>query len=307
MAGQRAVTFSTVPEVRTVEDLFAIATAMEHEAACRYAELAERLEGQGDSSLAALFRRLEREESGHEDGLGAWADRQGITPSPSLDFQWDLPEIASDEDFAEAGGDFLATPGRVLAMAVRNEERAFAFYTNVAAKTSDTEVRSYAEAMAREELNHVALLRLERRRARRQERGAGVADFPTDALPIEAEDLARHLRDAAREATARWRNLAQIAETAGDRTTAALFRMLVRDETDDNGKRSPDRAAHSSPGGTIRDGLRDEARQAETAYDVLMAVAEKAPDEDVVARAQTAAEAELLRLALLRDRLAALS
>jgi rubrerythrin len=307
MPGQRTVTFSTVPEVRTVEDLFAIATAMEREAARRYAELANRLERQGEAPLAVLFRRLEREESGHEDGLGAWAGRQGITSSPTLGFQWDMPEITSDEDFAEAGGDFLATPWRVLAMAVRNEERAFAFYANVAAKASDADVRRYAEAMAREELNHVALLRGERRRAWRQERQGRAADAPAAEIPADAEALDRYLRDGTREGSARWRNLALAAEAAGDGTTAALFRVLVSEEADDKGSRRTADLSVVPPERTIRGLLRDEARRTEAAYDVLMSVAEKARDDDVIAKAQTAAQAALLRLALLRDRLAALS
>lgn len=302
MARQRPVTFSTVPEVRTVEDLFAIATAMEHEAARRYAELADRLERLGETDLVALFRRLEQEENGHEDGLGAWAGRQGITPSPTLDFQWDMPEIATEEDFAEAGGDFLATPWRVLAMAVRNEERAFAFYANVAAKTSDPAVRTYAEAMAREELNHVSLLRRERRQAWRKERRDGAATGPAE-LPADADALDHHLSDAARAASARWLTLAGAAEAAGDRTTAALFRMLTRD---DAGGADLGVAARPSEGG-VRDWLRDEARRSEATYDALMAMTEKTRDETIVTRAQAAAEAELFRLALLRDRLAALS
>lgn len=303
MAAQRPVTFSTVPEVRTVEDLFAIATAMEREAARRYAELTRRLERQGETGLAALFHRLEQEENGHEDGLGAWAGRQGIAPSPSLDFQWDMPEIVTEDDFAEAGGDFLATPWRILAMAVRNEERAFAFYANVAAKTPDPEVRRYAEAMAREELNHVALLRAERRKAWREERRGGAADGGPREIPAEADALERHLRDTASAASARWRTLAGAAETANDRTTATLLHMLIGDEADDRteGETFP------PPKGSVRDWLRDEARRSEAAYDALMAVAEKARDEKAVARAQAAAEAELFRLALLRDRLAALS
>lgn len=302
MARQRPVTFSTVPEVRTVEDLFAIATAMEHEAARRYGELADRLERLGETDLVALFRRLEQEENGHEDGLGAWAGRQGITPSPTLDFQWDMPEIATEGDFAEAGGDFLATPWRVLAMAVRNEERAFAFYANVAAKTSDPAVRAYAEAMAREELNHVSLLRRERRQAWRKERRDGAATGLAE-LPADADALDRHLSGAARAASARWLTLAGAAEAAGDRTTAALFRMLTRDDAGGSDRG----VAAGPPEGGVRDWLRDEARRSEATYDALMAMTEKTRDETIVTRAQAAAEAELFRLALLRDRLAALS
>lgn len=306
MAERRAVTFSTVPEVRTVEDLFAIATAMEHEAACRYGELAERLDRLGEASLAALFRRLEQEEGGHEDGLGAWAGRQGFTPSPTLDFQWDLPEIATEEDFAEAGGDYLATPWRVLAMAVRNEERAFAFYINVAAKAPDAEVRRYAEAMAREELNHVALLRLERRRAWRQEHEDVPRDAPVVKIPTDAESLEFYLREAERAASARWRSLAQAAEAAGDDATATLFRALLR-EISDHGGSAAECPPAPSPEESIRDLVRDEARRTETAYDRLIAVVDAARDETVVAAAQTAAEDQLSRLALLRDRMAALS
>jgi rubrerythrin len=50
-------------------------------------------------------------------------------------------------------------------MAVRNEERAFAFWSYVAAHAQSTEVRQAAETMAHEELEHVSILRRERRNA----------------------------------------------------------------------------------------------------------------------------------------------
>ena len=51
------------------------------------------------------------------------------------------------------------TPYRVLTIAVRNEERAFAFWSYVAAHADGEEVRLAAETMAKEELEHVAAFR----------------------------------------------------------------------------------------------------------------------------------------------------
>ncbi|MBB4279229.1 hypothetical protein GGE12_007042 [Rhizobium mongolense] len=50
-------------------------------------------------------------------------------------------------------------------IAVRNEERAFEFWTYVASSAPTQEMRSAAERMAREVLGHVATLRRERRHA----------------------------------------------------------------------------------------------------------------------------------------------
>ena len=58
-------------------------------------------------------------------------------------------------------------------MAVRNEERAFAFWSYVAAHAEVAEVRQAAETMAHEELGHVSILRRERRNAFHAERRSG--------------------------------------------------------------------------------------------------------------------------------------
>lgn len=307
MAGQQTVTFSTVPEVRTVEDLFAIATAMEHEAADRYGDFAGRMERLGNGALAALFRRLEKEESGHEDGLGEWARRRGIVPSPSFTFRWEMPETLTEQQFAEAGGDFLATPWRVLVMAAANEERAFAFYANIAAKTSDPDVRTYAEAMAREELGHVALLRLERRRAWRKEHPEqGAGSLPED-VPVNLSAFDRRNRDATCETLRRWQSAARTAAAAGDIVTAELFGALIGEEAARLPESMPaEECAVAPPGIDVREVLREETRRVETSYDFMMAVAEKSSDEAVIGKAQVEAREKLSQLARLSDRLAAL-
>jgi rubrerythrin len=308
MAEEREVTFSTVPEIRTVEDLFAIAAAMEKEAGRRYGELAAAMARAGNAPLADLFDRLGREEEGHADGLDQWAGRERVRPSADLNFSWDLPETASEDEFAEAGGRYLASPWRVLAMAVRNEERAFAFYINVAARTADARVRAYAEAMAREELNHVARLRLERRRAWRREHGPEERNESADA-PADLAGLERFIAAAALDAATRRRVCARALRAAGDAETAALLAALA-DEAEASvaatgEKPNADAVAAATPGRPARDLLREEARHTEAIYDALMAAADGARDERTVACAHSAAEQALSALARLRDRLAA--
>ena len=63
-----------------------------------------------------------------------------------------------------------SVPYQALAFAVRNEERAFAFYTYVSAETVDHGVRALAEDLARDELDHASRLRRLRRRAFHKDR-----------------------------------------------------------------------------------------------------------------------------------------
>lgn len=150
--------------VKSLDELFAIAHAMEHEAAERYADIASRMNDEGNPGLAAVFERLSADEKGHLDQVAHWSEQvRGKAPDPAL-IRWKLPETFDDE------GAFTIDPGlqsayRALAMAVRNEERAFAFWSHVAAQATVLEIQEAAEVMAREELDHVATLRRERRRA----------------------------------------------------------------------------------------------------------------------------------------------
>jgi hypothetical protein len=88
-----------------------------------------------------------------------------------------------------------------LAIAARNEERAFAFWSYVAAFAEKSDIKKAAEAMAGEELRHVAMLRKERRRtyhgehdARRQALRTGAAPDQIDAASSSAVSLRRLAR-----------------------------------------------------------------------------------------------------------------
>jgi rubrerythrin len=150
--------------VKSLEELFAIAAAMEQEAAARYAEIAARMRQEGDPALAEVFERLSADEQGHLDSIVHWSERtKGQGPDPAR-IRWVAPETFDDEGVATAHPRLLSAY-RALSMAVRNEERAFAFWSYVAAHAATPEVRQAAETMAHEELGHVATLRRERRQA----------------------------------------------------------------------------------------------------------------------------------------------
>ena len=155
--------------VKSLEELFAIAAAMEQEAATRYAEIAARMRQEGDPALAEVFERLSADEQGHLDSVVHWSEKtKGQAPDPAR-IRWELPETFDDEGAATAHPRLLSAY-RALSMAVRNEERAFAFWSYVAAHAEVPEIRQAAEAMAHEELGHVATLRRERRSAFHAER-----------------------------------------------------------------------------------------------------------------------------------------
>jgi hypothetical protein len=116
--------------------------------------------------------------------------RLGKAPDPAL-VRWDAPETFDAQTAAEMKASRLMTPYRALAMAVRNEERAFAFWSYLAAYSHDPEIKKAAEAMAQEELGHVATLRKERRRAYHREHDGMRAS--RQAGDIDAGELERRL------------------------------------------------------------------------------------------------------------------
>ncbi|ODR92818.1 ferritin-like domain-containing protein [Sinorhizobium alkalisoli] len=139
-------------------ELLSLARAMEQEAIDGYVALAARMRTENRPDLAAVFERLIAEEKGHLGKVDQWlGDRK---PEPVS-----LAEPLFDDEGAGVVSPELLTSYRAFSMAVRNEERAFVFWSYAAAHAPSEEIRQAAERMAREELGHVATLRRERRRA----------------------------------------------------------------------------------------------------------------------------------------------
>jgi rubrerythrin len=178
--------------LRSLDELFALASAMEREAATKYVELAEEMQRQNRSALAVVFTELAAAEREHVDSVTRWSQsRRGKAPDPAL-VRWQAPQTFDSDMTAEIKASKLMTPYRALAMAVRNEERAFAFWSYLAAFAEDPEIKKAAEAMAGEELGHVATLRKARRRAYHQENDAS-RSATGKAEQIDAAVLERQL------------------------------------------------------------------------------------------------------------------
>lgn len=151
--------------IHSTAELISIALAAEREAIQRYSELAAKMREHGNDEAGALFERMIDEERAHEKQLSEWAALKGLAISTDVGpVGWEDPGVAKIYD-AEAKDPDQSTPYKALAFAVHNEERAFRFYSYVAANSKDPDVCYHAEVLAHEELGHAALLRAQRRRA----------------------------------------------------------------------------------------------------------------------------------------------
>ncbi|MGO9360196.1 MAG: ferritin family protein [Xanthobacteraceae bacterium] len=258
-----------------------MATALEREAAARYRALSARMARQGDASMAAQFNLLADIEDRHASHV---AERgQALLGHAPLarNAGWDLP---SNYDEEEARGATLGAY-QALAFAVRNEERAFAFYTYVSAEAKDPGVRALAEELARDELEHAALLRHHRRRAFHTERPRAVE------IPHSVDDLRAWAQRWYGEAAAAHAALAKALEEGGEAEDAAIFRRLAEDEN---------KAADGAVGAAIpklrsaADGL----RLLEEGFDRFALIGDRSDNERVVAEAQRLAGEMIARLAL---------
>lgn len=268
--------------LHSLDELFALADAMEREAANRYSELADAMAAQKRDDLATVFAELAAAEREHVDSVTRWSrTRRGKAPDPSL-VRWEAPETFDTETMAELKASHLLTPYRALSMAVRNEERAFAFWSYVAAFTADAEIRRAAEAMAREELGHVATLRKARRRAYHREHDlpeGRVASRPVDAGALESR-LATHLAEL-----------------------EAGLEGLSRNRAHELREETTEMAAGAAGFGTFPAALQDSDTQAlaEALTDAYLDGAERSDDAARVEALQALAARAIARLAWLRS------
>ena len=267
--------------VRSVEDLMAIAQALEQEAALRYRALSARMAKQGDTTLAEQFEVLADIEDRHASHV---ADRSRTLLGHAPDLvrvRWEVPSGCYEEDVRGAS----LSAYQALAFAVRNEERAFAFYTYVAAEAEDPDVRALAEDLARDELQHAALLRHHRRRAYHAERP------PAPEVPQNVDALRALARRWDAEAAVAHAALAKALDEVGEAEDSLIFRRLAaQEEIAANGA-----VATAVPKlRSAADGL----RLLEQGFDRYALIGERSEDERVVAEAQSLAGEMIGRLAL---------
>lgn len=175
--------------VKSMPELLALARAMEQDAVAGYVALAARMLAENRPDLAAVFDQLVAEEEGHLENVDRWRAESGggIIAVPVL-----VPEALFNDEGAGVVAPTLLSSYRAFSMAVRNEERAFVFWTYVAAHAPSQDIQVAAERMAKEELGHVATLRRERRLAFHAGRRAASKTANAD-LPMLEMQLTDHL------------------------------------------------------------------------------------------------------------------
>jgi rubrerythrin len=262
---------------------------MESDAVARYTETAAQLRQQGADGLAAVFEDLAQTERGHVDQVNAWAKhRDGAAPAKTA-LPWAVPDT-HDAPPAEMAQSRLLTPYLALASAVRHEERAFAFWTYVSAHAQRADVKEAAERMALEELEHVSILRRERRRAFHSERQSSAAL----AAPVVLSSLAPLERRLAsfieqHPAAAAGHEFAPTIVADARRAADTLDRIAEGDSL-----------VLSLP--NIPSGAQDDPiAMSEYLAEAYLRFAEAATDPDVLAAMQALAGIAVYRLATLRS------
>ncbi len=294
-----AVELQTPPSDVTAENLAQIAVSLERAAAATYCRLAEEMGKLHNPAAVEMFERLVAVEQEQEQEVIGQVKKLGLPVPPATTAP---PEDKTGEAEDRAAHDLVLTPWRALNLAVQNERNAFEFFTSIAANSEDDEVQQQAESFASLKLEHLTLLRLERKRAyRTAERTRLEAivgrDIPRTftAFEVSADRLLTALRES-------YQRLGNDAEIAGDGETAGLLRELAGQiEADRRASPPPE----EEPVALVTEILRAALRETEAAFDAFMAVAENATDEEMAKAAQTLAATCVRRLERLRDRLTA--
>ena len=203
--------------VETMDELLAIAFQMEQEAISNYSDLADRMRREGRPDMVPVFEQLAGEEAQHLDNVVQWSERTSGSKPDLAKLKWE-PADTFDDEGANAIAPELLSAYRAFSMAVRNEERAFLFWTYVAAQTDQERLRIAAEQMAREELGHLSTLRRERRRAFHAQRAEAqqAAKFELPELELKFHDLLQAL--AARQRGSGAQKLEIAAQNARERS-----------------------------------------------------------------------------------------
>lgn len=130
---------------------------MANAAISRYAAQAQRMRRDGAIPLALTYDALAQQQREQIGRTLSRAPMGAASPYPIA-----MEGVLDDEDTDTVAAELL-DPYRIFAVAVRNGERAFAFWSYAAAHAPSAEVREEAEYLAGQELVRVSWLRRKRR------------------------------------------------------------------------------------------------------------------------------------------------
>jgi rubrerythrin len=160
---------------RDLQELYAHALALEHEAARRFAELERYTRDAGMHHIADAFQSIDKEEREQYELLAVGiSERELPKVSP-----WEYaPHFLGPQVEVERAP---RTAREALALAIALERRTRNFYVDVAENTSDDAMCAFAGEMTVDEGRHIA--RLERLLAREPDPGAACPG-EGDVLPL---------------------------------------------------------------------------------------------------------------------------
>lgn len=137
----------------SLEQFYAHALAIEHEAAERYDEFAAWFDDRGEEVLAGLARNLAERERDHFHRL--LADSRGLELAPVSAQRYHWLEDGEAQAPAREMLFRVASPRQLLAIALAAERNARRFFAWAARTARDPRVRLLAREMAHEEAEHV--------------------------------------------------------------------------------------------------------------------------------------------------------
>lgn len=146
-----------LPTIASLADLYAAAWRIEADAVERYRALADRMAAFGNAELVDVFRDLAQAESIHRDEIERMAGDLDVAAHARRIGGWeahDSPETAPLDAAHPA-----MTPWHALKLALAGEERAHAYFKQVAATADDPQIRALASEFVEEEAEHVGLCR----------------------------------------------------------------------------------------------------------------------------------------------------
>jgi rubrerythrin len=146
----------TASPISSIDSLMAYAYALEAEASERYSEFADAMETHNNREVAELFRKLARIENLHAEHILEEMGWSKAPAPPSSGWRWQGLEGPETADHTELH--YLMQPYHALQIALHNERRAEAFFSDLHRKAPAGKVRDAAKEMAAEETEHVRLV-----------------------------------------------------------------------------------------------------------------------------------------------------
>ncbi len=143
--------------INSVGELLAHAKVMETEAYECYLDLAEQMDVHNNTEVAELFKKIAAEEKKHIDKVNA---RAGDDKLPHI-APWEFKAFETESHGLTGAREvhYMMTPYHALELALRAEERSYAFFTQVCETAKDEQVLAMARELQEEERHHVALIK----------------------------------------------------------------------------------------------------------------------------------------------------